>query len=652
MRDISKFAIAQVKQFFKLCLGTIGFSGRASKKKNQNQIFNKKIFYIIIFFAYILMLLCIILEFQLYNCYNRQCQQYIEVYSDFSEGYSSFSLSVTNTLLMVNQENLTLDEELSIRRSVEQIYDEFIRNTWKFYSRGSSFCPLCTNRDFYDIYIPRGITYEKVFFNFIGEMMRVNRLNRSSPKYNQTLLSALQMYYFQIDMTFVGFERRLLQKNQEYLDRTRTIQLLIYFLYIFIMFITIAFLIFSIFKFDQVFYHIMMLLSRFPDSALPNDTLKILKQNQWMLKLDSLSFDSEKYNEILEALPDAVIVVDQTHKIILYNISANIIINTSSKKAHTNNEDSSSEFNESIIGESLFSVLKMNLFTIDEESKQKIPFTEIVNNYIYDNRDNAENIVICGVKDKQHFWFSLTILPIFEGNQVRQSNKFALIFRDIGDERRQQSLIECETEKHMSIIYQILPHPIAERLLKDQRSISMTVEKVAISFCDIVSFTPWCGSQTAEGVVKTLNHMFNLFDEYLSQYPTMTKIKSIGDCYMSAAGIFTPEATPNVFCTEMALFGLDMITAIGQVNKDLGTSLRIRVGAALGGPISAGVMGIHKPVFDIWGDAVNEANGLESGGVPMCVHINPPMYEEITKDLFIIEKREIGTYLIKGKALI
>ncbi|OHS93579.1 hypothetical protein TRFO_40170 [Tritrichomonas foetus] len=225
----------------------------------------------------------------------------------------------------------------------------------------------------------------------------------------------------------------------------------------------------------------------------------------------------------------------------------------------------------------------------------------------------------------------------------------ALIFRDIGDERRQQMLIELETEKHMSIVYQILPHQIAERLLTEQKSISMTVDLVAISFCDIVSFTPWCGSQTPEGVVNTLNVMFNLFDESCNQYPTMTKIKCIGDCYMSASGIFTPDAPPEVLGTEMVCFCLDMITGIGEVNRQLGTSLQIRVGTAIGGPISAGVMGIHKPVFDIWGDAVNEANGLESSGVPMKVHINKLMYDSIQKDKFIIEKRETGTYLVSGR---
>ena len=130
------------------------------------------------------------------------------------------------------------------------------------------------------------------------------------------------------------------------------------------------------------------------------------------------------------------------------------------------------------------------------------------------------------------------------------------------------------------------------------------------------------------------------------KYRSVTKIKTIGDCYMSAAGIFDKGDTLEESAHQMLSFALDLIDSIHDVNEKLHTSLRVRVGVALGGPISAGIMGIKKPAFDVFGQVINDAQSMESGGKPLMVHINNAMYQVVSDAHVNFEELEDHTYLV------
>jgi class 3 adenylate cyclase len=393
----------------------------------------------------------------------------------------------------------------------------------------------------------------------------------------------------------------------------------------------------AVFLADRPFTQIVQLLARFPDSSLSHGTLKILNDNNWEFPVSSFQFESTVYDLIVDKSPDCTIIVDRLCSIILHNVAAQRLIQT-----------------EDAIGKNILDKMMIDLFAVeyDDESEEgdRLTFGSLLNDYMLQDRRSVLTTNLMGVASRQKFWYLVTILPIFgASNDVMNSrnsaaDRFALIFRDIGDEKRQQNLVAEETRKHLQIVHQILPTEIATRLLRENRSISMTVDTAAVSFCDIVQFTPWCSAQTPETVVTTLNFMFNLFDDRCSQYRTVTKIKCIGDCYMSAAGIFSSGVSPKVFGLEIVQFCLDLIDAIDVVNEKLGTRLSVRIGVALGGPISAGVMVIRKPSFDIWGEAVNEASALESSGLPMKVHVNSSLRNFLRDEGITVEAKGDGTF--------
>ncbi|OHT03073.1 Adenylate and Guanylate cyclase catalytic domain containing protein [Tritrichomonas foetus] len=228
--------------------------------------------------------------------------------------------------------------------------------------------------------------------------------------------------------------------------------------------------------------------------------------------------------------------------------------------------------------------------------------------------------------------------------------KLVITFRDITAANRYQTLIREERYKCDKMLSSILPPSLVPRVQAGETNISFAVQSATILFLDIVSFTPWCGSLPADKVMYTLNQMFKKLDSNVAQYPTMMKIKCIGDCYMAAGGVFSEMNQPAEHAKEVVNFGLDAIDRIRDINKELNENLQIRVGVNTGGPIVAGVLGIGKPTFEIIGPAINMAQQMEHHGIPMKVHISRNVYELVYGDSFEISER--GNIEVKGRSVV
>jgi class 3 adenylate cyclase len=232
-------------------------------------------------------------------------------------------------------------------------------------------------------------------------------------------------------------------------------------------------------------------------------------------------------------------------------------------------------------------------------------------------------------------------------------------FRDVTQTVRYNTLIAFERSKSDSMLKSILPPSLVGRVQAGEKNISFSVPSASVVFIDIVSFTPWCGSSQADRVMMTLNNMFKRFDANCNAYPTMTRIKCIGDCYMAAGGVFDEVNQPAEHAKQVVSFGLDCLTSMLEMNAELGEKLQIRVGINTGGPIVAGVLGggVGKPTFEILGPAINMAQQMEHHGVPMAVHISRAVYELVYGETFIVKERgsvevkgqPVVTYLVSGK---
>ncbi len=194
-------------------------------------------------------------------------------------------------------------------------------------------------------------------------------------------------------------------------------------------------------------------------------------------------------------------------------------------------------------------------------------------------------------------------------------------------------------ERSEALLLNILPREISEALKVDRRTIAAHHDAASILFADVVDFTPMAATMTPLHLVDLLNEVFQCFDTLVEKYD-LEKIKTIGDCYMVAAGV--PRSRPD-HATALVDLALDMQDAVAE-RRFGGRELAFRIGIN-SGPVVAGVIGRKKFIYDLWGEAVNVASRMESQGQRQAIQITRTTFDLI-KDDFDCEAR--GTIKVKG----
>ena len=172
-----------------------------------------------------------------------------------------------------------------------------------------------------------------------------------------------------------------------------------------------------------------------------------------------------------------------------------------------------------------------------------------------------------------------------------------------------EAVLEREYRRSDALLLNILPAPIAERLKSGER-IADGYNCISVLFADIVEFTAAARRVGPEATVGMLNRFFSVADE-LAQRHGCEKIKSIGDCVMAAAGL--PEPSPS-HAETLACYALDLRKAMeGEIFADAPLKLRIGIHS---GPAVAGVIGLNRFAYDLWGDTVNVASRIQHAAKP------------------------------------
>jgi adenylate cyclase len=236
-------------------------------------------------------------------------------------------------------------------------------------------------------------------------------------------------------------------------------------------------------------------------------------------------------------------------------------------------------------------------------------------------------------------WFTSTMLAA----NVVVGGSIVFTLLALFAKQRQEALgaLRIEQEKAENLLLNILPRSIAEKLKEQPHSIADQFSAASILFADVVDFTPRVEHLPPAQVVGMLDELFGCFDTLSEKYG-LEKIKTIGDCYMVAAGIPTPR--PD-HARALALLSLDMMDAVRSNDAVGKLNFELRVGIN-SGPVVAGVIGRKRFLYDLWGDAVNIASRMESQGTPGRVQITEATYE-LLKAEFECEPR--GTVAVKGK---
>jgi class 3 adenylate cyclase/HAMP domain-containing protein len=201
--------------------------------------------------------------------------------------------------------------------------------------------------------------------------------------------------------------------------------------------------------------------------------------------------------------------------------------------------------------------------------------------------------------------------------------------------------VERERQVSQALLLNILPEQVAAELATRGRVAPRYFEDVTILFTDFVGFTLSTEKLAADELVNVLHTYFTAFDQIVSRY-SLEKMKTIGDSYFCAGGL--PVRTPT-HPVDAVLAAFELIHEVEERTLPNGAKWAVRIGLHTG-PVVAGVVGIRKFAFDVWGDTVNLGSRMESGGSPNRINVSESVYRR-AKDFFTFESR--GKVLTKEK---
>ena len=199
--------------------------------------------------------------------------------------------------------------------------------------------------------------------------------------------------------------------------------------------------------------------------------------------------------------------------------------------------------------------------------------------------------------------------------------------------------VEIAHRENERLLLNILPEPIAARLRAGERVIADRVDEATLLFADIVGFTVLSSRMSPTDVVSLLNDVFSLFDRLVDRYD-LEKIKTIGDAYMVVGGL---PGQPDHHVERVAAMAIDLCEEVGRVAGR--PELQFRVGIHTG-PLIAGVIGVKKFIYDVWGDTVNIASRMESHSIPGRIQVTAAVRDRL-EGRFTFEER--GIVDIRGK---
>ena len=211
---------------------------------------------------------------------------------------------------------------------------------------------------------------------------------------------------------------------------------------------------------------------------------------------------------------------------------------------------------------------------------------------------------------------------------------------------------DSERAKSDNLIESLFPARVAQRLKAGEATVAESHGDATILFSDLVGFTNLTRKLAPGHLVEVLTEYFSILDA-LTEKHGVEKIKTVGNAYMVASGL---NYERDNSASHIADFALEMVEAIRDYSEQHQFPLACRIGISTGQVVS-GVIGLKKPLFDVWGDTVNLASHMESTSEPGQIQVSEATYWRLQEDYNLlprgpVEVRGLGrveTFFLLGR---
>ncbi|OHS96557.1 hypothetical protein TRFO_37263 [Tritrichomonas foetus] len=307
-----------------------------------------------------------------------------------------------------------------------------------------------------------------------------------------------------------------------------------------------------------------------------------------------------------------------------------------------------------------FNTPAKELFSIDEHHLGK-SITSIINDLSFTNliegvlqeKFHPSFDTVLKLNDKKLQIKLLTVLHTGEKTKATTTINciafFCFYIVDLTNEYSLNEELKKESLKCKNLIGSYLPKQIVKQYNNSKGNVFFVANSGAVAFIDICDFQAFRETHSPHEVKKVIHTFVDELDKILLRYPTMARLKVVGDCYAVVDGIFESISQPQIQAVNAISFCLDVIKELPILYVSSKLSIKLKAGVDVGGPISAGVFGQIRQSFEIFGNPVVTALAMEETGDPMSVHVTENVYDMVFMRSFMI--RENANIEVQGKTV-
>jgi PAS domain S-box-containing protein len=304
--------------------------------------------------------------------------------------------------------------------------------------------------------------------------------------------------------------------------------------------------------YDQAFFEALTVLRRLPPSTIILD--RNLKSFLLSGGLNSQSEEMSLGQLIIQNSVSPILLLGRTQIVESVNFSFT--------EAFGHNP-------EQLLGQQFASIISAEQ---KEELNKQLALIRIgqINDY-YDGH------TLCITIDDVEIPCTITIIGIRK-KANEEINRYVVILRNESLLLKYQSEVEQMKQKTGELFSEILPKEIHHLFNQNDKDVIFNVESASIIFIDIAQFSDYISSLPPNLTLEFLSRLFGAYDEMMKKYPLITKIKSIGDAYMAASGLFLPNDPHQNHAEQIVSFGLDCIQVFECIDLELNSKLSILIG--------------------------------------------------------------------------
>ena len=632
LRQTSKSLILDMKKYI------ISFDKLINDIQSQNAVFqshkktfNQNVCIIATLIIYVLITMLFYIFFTLVSfCY-------------FSRVERSFQLTELMSLIISNLTHIekyqqkadymemSISELTEVLNNSSELRSHVLQYMWS--NLGHSpvpFCWLCSVRVIFNT--PRSSNPNVNIDNSILQYLALTTVNTSSTNSFNGINNLVDSTYMFPE--FISAMKEIIElasdQNVNQVVLARIIAIILFVITI-LLIICFPFLLFGFaLMFDRRYKTIVSLLKLLPEEALTSQTISIIRDGKWGISEAHLAttIKAQELEDLCQKFPEALIVIDQSMNVLASNEAA--------EKFFVGDINP--------IGSKLF---KSFTITLNEEESM-MPLQGIINNHIFSDRTLVSTHTINGILRGIFSTFALTIFPIidYEGySNQKTTNIMALIFRDKSEEVRIKKKLDEISQLPSRILPTFVPPQILPSLLDHHRSISFTVPKACACIARLSEFETWGKDASKEKVMNIIASAIEQADALIHQYETLTRVKILNYDYCFCAGVFHRSIDPIIYISEAIKFCIGVNRLIRDANAIHSINMKIVFTIFYGGPFHAGVAGINRPFFDLYGASIislrNNAKFSKSG----FIIINEDGYIELKNSSFNFIKSKEGDNL-------